>query len=243
MSLLVDVVLPVTAIPPGGVVTMRTDVLLELERVVPTEHMTHYLWLVGENYQSVLDELRDESAVESVTTLDEYDDRVLVRLHWSGLETPFLELLDERDVVLVDAQGTADGWNATLRVPDEAALGTFYETSQQRGLGVEFRAINGARFDDGEDTDSLSALQRETLEAAFEAGYFDIPRSVTIAGLAAQLDRSEQAVSEALRRAMATHLRRTLQQQELDAEDGDADPDESPDGPATDEHTGTGDDT
>lgn len=241
MSLLVDVDLPVTAIPPGGVVTMRTDVTLKLERVVPTEGATHYLWLIGENYQGVLDELRDAAAIETVTTLDEYDDRVLVRLHWSGLDTPFFELLEESNVVLVEARGTADGWTATLQIPDEAALGAFYETSEQRGLGVELRAINGARFDERGDTDMFSAVQRETLEAAFEAGYFDIPRSVTIADLAEQLGRSEQAVSEALRRAIATYLRTTLQQQIIEEHDEPGESDALPDEPARDASTDTDD--
>lgn len=225
MSLFVDVGLSVPAIPPGGVVPIRTDVTLELERVVPTTSATHFLWIVGENHQQFFEDLRDESTVESITVLDEFDDRVFVRLHWTGLESPFLDLLDESDVVLVGARGTADGWEATLRFPDEAALKTFYEASEQRVLGVELRAINGARVDKRGSMDALSSTQRETLEAALEAGYFDVPRSITIAELAAQLDRSEQAVSEALRRATANYLRARLQGGEpsgTDPDDGDA---------------------
>jgi predicted DNA binding protein len=214
MSLFVDVGLSVPAIPPGGVVPIQTDVTLELERVVPTASATQFLWLVGENHQQFFEDLRGESAVESITVLDEFDDRVFVRLHWKGMKNPFLDLLDESDVVLVEARGTADGWEATLRFPDEAALRTFYEASEGRGLGVELRAINGARVDERGGTDALSPVQRETLEAALEAGYFDVPRSITIAELAAQLDRSEQAVSEALRRATANYLRATIQQGE-----------------------------
>ncbi|MFC6977287.1 helix-turn-helix domain-containing protein [Halomicroarcula sp. GCM10025709] len=221
MSLFVNVGLSVPAIPPGGVVPIQTDVTLELERVVPTASATHFLWLVGENHQQFFEGLRGESTVESITVLDEFDDRLFVRLHWTALENPFLDLLDESDVVLVEARGTADGWEATLRFPDEAALRTFYEASEQRGLGVELRAINGSRIDESGDMDALSPVQRETLEAAFRAGYFDVPRSITIAELAAQLDRSEQAVSEALRRAMANYLQTTLQQGDTSEADAD----------------------
>lgn len=235
MSLFVDVGLSVPAIPPGGVVPVQTDVTLELERVVPTAGPTHFLWLVGENHQQFLEALRGESTVESITVLDEFDDRVFVRLQWMTLKNPFLDLLDERDVVLVGARGTGDGWEATLRFPDEAALRTFYEASEQRGLGVELRAINGARVDERGGTDALSPVQRETLEAAFEAGYFDVPRSITIAELAAQLDRSEQAVSEALRRATANYLRVTLQQ----GESSEADPDDEDEASDATERTDT----
>lgn len=223
MSLFVDVALPVTAIPPGGVVAVQSDVTLELERVVPTERTTHILWLVGENHQQFLEALRGESAVESLTTLDEFDDRVLVRVRWTSIATPFLDLLDEGDVVLVAARGTVGGWEATLRFPDEATLRAFYEASERRGLGVELRAINGGRVGERGAADALTPVQRETLEAALDAGYFDVPRSITIAELAVELDRSQQAVSEALRRAMANYLRTTLKGGETEADDGGAD--------------------
>jgi predicted DNA binding protein len=153
------------------------------------------------------------------------------------MKNPFLDLLDESDVVLVEARGTADGWEATLRFPDEATLRTFYEASEQRGLEVELRAINGARIDERGGMDELSPVQRETLEAAFEAGYFDVPRSITIAELAAKLDRSEQAVSEALRRATANYLRTTLQHGVSSETDPDDEDEASPTTDRTDTET------
>ncbi|MDS0282094.1 bacterio-opsin activator domain-containing protein [Haloarcula onubensis] len=214
MSLFADVVLPVTAIPPGDRVSVGTDAELEFERVVPSESSTHYLWVVGEDYARVLDDLRGDAAVESVATLDEYDDRALVRVRWTALEAPFLDLLDETDGVLSDAKFTGGKWRTTLRFPDESAFSDFYAASEQRGLGLELRAVSGARF--AEHGDALSAVQRKALEAAFAAGYFEVPRRTTLAGLAQQLDRSEQAVSEALRRATANYLRATLASEEPD---------------------------
>ena len=47
----------------------------------------------------------------------------------------------------------------------------------------------------------LSSDQHEALVAAFETGYYDIPRDVTLEELADQLGISHQALSERFRRA------------------------------------------
>ena len=54
--------------------------------------------------------------------------------------------------------------------------------------------------------DELTPVQRETVEAALELGYFDIPRGVSMEELAAELDITPNAVSERLRRAERTLL-------------------------------------
>jgi hypothetical protein len=234
MSLFADLSLPVAAVPPGGVVRIDDGLTLELERVVPTADATHYLWIVGRSYGSFLEALRGDAAVESLVVLDEFPDRALVRISWAALETPFLDLVEDTDAVLVGARGDGDGWTVTLRFPGESALGEFYEASRRRGVEVDLRAVDGARGDSSGDADPLTPVQREALEAAFAAGYFGVPRGVTLAELADELGRSQQAVSEALRRAIANYLRVTLWRDEADDVSGgdvaDGDPRRDPDG-------------
>jgi predicted DNA binding protein len=50
----------------------------------------------------------------------------------------------------------------------------------------------------------LTDTQRETIQLAHELGYYDIPRDVTMADLASELDVSQQALSKRLRRAHET---------------------------------------
>ncbi|MFC7009142.1 helix-turn-helix domain-containing protein [Halalkalicoccus salilacus] len=47
----------------------------------------------------------------------------------------------------------------------------------------------------------LTERQRNTLVAAFEAGYFTVPRETSLSDLAERQDASHQALSERLRRA------------------------------------------
>lgn len=54
------------------------------------------------------------------------------------------------------------------------------------------------------DVESLTPKQWEALELAYEAGYYDQPRSVDLETLADELEISKSAVSQRLRAAEAT---------------------------------------
>lgn len=210
MSIFTEITLPVTAIPPGGTLSAAPTLTVEVERVVPTESSTQYLWLRDAEFEAVIDPLEREAGVESITTLDRYPDRALVRVRWHDLGSPLFDVLADTDVRLVEATGTSDGWKATIKCADEAALAAFYERCRERGIAVDLRTVDSANFEASAATEALSPVQREILETAFDAGYFEIPRRATVADLAARLDRSEQAVSEGLRRALANYLRATV---------------------------------
>lgn len=210
MSLFTEITLPVTAIPPSGTLLAEQTLTVEVERVVPTRSSTQYLWLCDPDVETVIEALEREAGVESVTPLDRYPDRALVRVRWHDFASPFFDVLADTGVRLVEATGTSEGWKATITCADEATLASFYERCRERGIAVDLQMVNSAHFEATGATETLSPVQREILETAFEAGYFEIPREATVADLAARLDRSEQAVSEGLRRGLANYLGATV---------------------------------
>lgn len=66
----------------------------------------------------------------------------------------------------------------------------------------------------------LTAEQRQALEAAYEAGYFDVPREIRLSELAADLGRSQGALSEILRRATRRLIKAQLGQTGEEEEEG-----------------------
>lgn len=74
---------------------------------------------------------------------------------------------------------------------------------------VTVRAVR-ERVTAGSPLSSLTPKQRETLEAAFEAGWYDRPRSVDQATLARRLKVSRPALAERLQRAEANVMRALL---------------------------------
>lgn len=56
----------------------------------------------------------------------------------------------------------------------------------------------------------LTATQRETLTYAAEEGYYSLPRQISTKELADRFDVSDQAITERLRRGIATLVMNTL---------------------------------
>ena len=84
-----------------------------------------------------------------------------------------------------------DGSNLLLRVGWQLSAGTL------------IRYVTGG----AEAESGLTRVQCETLARAFDAGYFEEPRRVTLKELAADLEVSPRAVSRRLRRGVANVLR------------------------------------
>ncbi|MFB6080765.1 MAG: helix-turn-helix domain-containing protein [Haloferacaceae archaeon] len=224
MSVYAEIDLPVTALSGGRSLLAHPDVHVEFERIVPTGSFTHYLWVVGEGRTDVVDDLRTDPSVKSVAVLDELPERVLVRVTSARSENPLFDAIEETDVVFAGARGTSEGWSVDLHVPDRDALATFYEVCRDREVDWQLRGIHEPGFPTGDADYDLSEIQRETLETAFDAGYFEVPRGATITDLSDRLGVSEQAVSERLRRGLARFLAATVGDAESERSDADRTP-------------------
>jgi hypothetical protein len=149
-------------------------------------------------------------AVASARPLAVSNGNHLILIEWAH-PVPFLETLVATDAVCLDARGVADGWGFRLRFPDREALGECYRACAERGLDVTVRAVQSPAWS-GEvgPADALTPGQREALRAAFETGYFRVPREATLAEVADALGVSDTAVSQRLRRGVERLVDQTV---------------------------------
>jgi len=77
-------------------------------------------------------------------------------------------------------------------------------------ISVEVRSVSATADRSLDAAASLTDRQRETLEAALAAGYFDRPRTATQADVADRLGCSSSTASEHLQKAIATLVRRAI---------------------------------
>lgn len=130
-------------------------------------------------------------------------DRRLYHLRFAEETTVggYCAIVDNEGVV-VEATGTAGGWDARLFFPDREQLAAFYDRCRTIGLELSVRSMTDA-VPPGEREDyGLTPEQRDALRWAADAGYFDVPRDTSLVELAGRHGLSDQALSERLRRGM-----------------------------------------
>jgi predicted DNA binding protein len=185
---------------------------VEYVRLPGGESRVAYCRLSGEGAVAAAER---DPGVERAAVVDRVEGRALLRLRWteSAVLTRAAAAVDGR---LVGAERRAAGWRLRGRFPDADALAAFERRC--RAAGIETARAGVA----GETPGGLATLppaERAVVEAAFEAGYFAVPRETTIAELADSLGLSRRTVSERLRRGLGRFVAATL------SEDGGDEPD------------------
>jgi predicted DNA binding protein len=178
------------------------DVEFEVERIVETgeEAAMPLVWVRGADREAVSDAFESDPSVQGIELLSAFDDEQLYRMDWVADVDLVLQMLTNCEATITDAYGTDGRWHLRVLYPDRESLSKTTEFRDEEGLTFDITAI---REMEGEPVGryGLTAEQFEALEAALEAGYYEVPRDVDQNELAEELGISHQALSERLRRA------------------------------------------
>lgn len=195
----------------GRILSSPADVTFELERIVPTDAaVVPFLWVTGTGFEEFERSARASDAVTDLVALDEVRDGVLYRISCAKPRDCIVGAIDTANATVLEATG--DGrWTFRLRFPDHAKLTEFYNYCTAESLPVEFDRI----YTLTEDTPSshrldLSEAQREALVLAVQRGYFATPSETSLGELADELDITQQALSNRIRRGNEQILRKIL---------------------------------
>lgn len=173
-----------------------------LERTVGGSHdrTTPFVWIHGVEEDRAGDLLADDSSVANAEQFGEDGDACLFAVEFDGGLTAFTETIFERDGVVVRATATEGVWTFQLRFTDRGDVGEVFDDEFTRRYEATVTRLYGSN-----DAPTVSAgvteKQRQALEAAFEMGYYTVPRDVDLRAVGERLGVSRQAVSERLRRA------------------------------------------
>ncbi|SFC45403.1 Predicted DNA binding protein, contains HTH domain [Halobiforma haloterrestris] len=148
--------------------------------------------------------LGDDDTVAEFQRIGDAHDGALYRIRRSGSDIVgayrrWVALGGE----LLECRGSNGRWRIEMRFPDREAFTRYH--SFLEGEGVEI-ALHRLSEDDApsHDDDLLTDSQYEALEIAFESGFFEVPREADLSAIANELEISNQAVSERLRRAQSS---------------------------------------
>lgn len=142
----------------------------------------------------VLDDIKKNPLVAKVETTITERGRVIGAVTTARCE--ICRILTDSDVFLISAESKGSGkveW--TLVVSDKSVLKGIFDHLKTKG--VESELVKLTKIDDKE---SLTERQDKITHVAFERGYFDYPKRISLRELARMFDVSPSTLSEILRK-------------------------------------------
>lgn len=211
MATVAQFTVPSSDFPLGRVFDDLPNARIELERIVPTKAaVLPYFWVRRTDGKTVLQAIDSSGALRNAEVIDEIDQDVLVRTEWIPDADGLVDWFAKADVTLLSAVGTTDGWTFDIRVEDPATLSAFREHARDHAIAVTVKRLRSlADVLDGDEY-GLTAEQEESLLLALDAGYYEEPREVTLADLAADLGITRQSLSSRLRRGYKNLIESTI---------------------------------
>ncbi|MCU4741416.1 helix-turn-helix domain-containing protein [Halobacteria archaeon AArc-m2/3/4] len=196
------------------------DLEIDLERqyaLDPDQPITFY-WMQGVAVDELEAGLTRDETIADVERYEQIGDRVLYRIQRSqsrsrsrDADDPETTVIDayrewtNLGAVLLESHGSNGRWEIRMRFPDRDTVATYHDFLEENGVTFDLhRLSDGVQTSHGDDV--VTPRQREALQVAYENGFFDVPRGATLGELAAELEISDQAVSERLRRGQSRLL-------------------------------------
>lgn len=177
---------------------------VEAERIAAhsTEWTMPCLWVAHDDLDEVDAAFQADPSVATVVETEEFDDEKYYHVDWADAVEERVNAYIDKEGSILRAEATDAGWQLQFRFVHRDQFDAFRE--HLTDAGHTFRLLDiiepgTPRLSFGD----LTPDQRDALVAAFDSGYYDIPRGVTGQDLADQLDMSPQALSELLRRGTA----------------------------------------
>ncbi|MCU4926612.1 helix-turn-helix domain-containing protein [Halobacteria archaeon AArc-dxtr1] len=202
---------PSDQFPLGTVFAQLPDVTVELERLIPSRDVViPYFWVRGTDVANIEDAFSDHPGVNRIQLVDSVDDESLLRVEWSLEYDDVLSVLTETDIPLIKAIGTSRRWTFDIRGDSRSDVATFHSRCQELDIPVTLTELHALTPVETETEAALTDTQQEALVLAYQRGYFESPREVTMEELGDELGISQQAIASRLRRGTKHILGRTL---------------------------------
>ena len=202
---------PSDQFPLGTVFEQLPGVMVELERIIPSQDVViPYFWVRGTEVDDIEDAFRHHSGVANIKLVDSVGDQYLLRVEWTLEYDGVLSTLTETNVPLIEAVGTNDQWTFDIRGDVRRDIAAFQERCRELDIPITLTKLHALTPIESEAETALTDPQQEALILAYERGYFNTPRDVTMQELGDELGISQQAVGSRLRHGISAILGSTL---------------------------------
>ena len=225
MSVFAEFLVPADEFVLADTLRETSGMRVEIKRVVGGEStVTPYFWASDGDFGQFEDALHDDEMVREVRTLERDDETVggdaenrFYRVTWEMPVPDLVTAVSAAEATVLDAV-SEDGrdWEVTVLFPRASALSEFHDYCLERDFDVEPQRVYEPNNPQERAEYGVTEDQQEALVAAYEAGYFAVPREQTLTEVAETLDISRNALSARLRRGHRNLLANTLVHEEGD---------------------------
>lgn len=198
---------PAHAFPLERLLCRDPSATVELERIVPTHDGTvPHVWVRGTDLEDPAALAGDDPGVAAAEVVDVVADDVLLGVEWRPDRIPLLDVLNECVCQLLRFTGTGDEWTFDVRAAEREDIAAVQRRCRERDVPITVTKLRALRPTEDGSRVAMTDKQYEALVYAFENGYFETPRQITMAEIGEELGISEQAVGSRLRRGIRTVL-------------------------------------
>lgn len=197
--------------PLGTIFEQLPDVTVELERIIPARDVViPYFWVRGTAVDDIEGAFSEHPGVKQIEFIDAVQDEYLLRVEWAVDYDDVLTTLTETKIALIEAIGTNEQWTFEIRGDARSDIAAFQSRCRELDIPITLTELHALTPVETATEAALTDKQQEALTLAYECGYFESPREVTMEDLGEKLGISEQAVASRLRRGIKQILGSTL---------------------------------
>ncbi|MHC3439962.1 helix-turn-helix domain-containing protein [Natrialbaceae archaeon A-gly3] len=202
---------PSDQFPLGTVFEQLPDVTVELERIIPAQDVViPYFWVRGTEVDDIENAFTKHPGVKAIRLVDSINDEYLLRVEWTLDYDDVLTVLTETEVPLIEATGTNQQWTFEIRGDDRSDIAAFQRRCRELDIPITLTELHALTPVETATETALTGTQQEALVLAYERGYFESPREVTLEDLGEELGISQQAVGSRLQGGIKHVLGSTL---------------------------------
>jgi predicted DNA binding protein len=202
---------PSDQFPLGTLFAQLPNVTVELERLIPAQDVViPYFWVRGTDVNDIESAFSEHPGVKEIRLVDSVDDEYLLRAEWALDYDDVITLLAETEIPLIEATGTNQQWTFEIRGDDRSDIAAFQRRCRELDIPITLTKLYALTPVETATEATLTDTQQEALILAYERGYFESLREVTLEALGEELGISQQAVGSRLRGGIKHVLGSTL---------------------------------
>jgi predicted DNA binding protein len=172
-----------------------------IERSNGDRQYVFFWWMDGCPPDQFEEAVRGDPTVTGFKRVGTLADRPLYRIvtkPFDSAQPLVFPLFRENNITTIETRRDTDGLHIQARFPTRVALDAFVDAAEQIAERTELRRLYTEQ-PQGPDGNHLTERQREALSLAYERGYFEVPKQVTLTELAAELNITPQTLSRHIR--------------------------------------------